>query len=68
MYGVHVNVFIDHKSLQNMFIQNELNLRQRIWLDLLKDYGTSVLYNHSKASVVADVLSRITMGIGSHVE
>ena len=45
LYGVHVDVFTNHKSLQYVFIQKELNLRQRRWLELLKDYDMSVLYH-----------------------
>ncbi|WMV13622.1 hypothetical protein MTR67_007007 [Solanum verrucosum] len=37
LYGVHVDVFTDHKSLQYVFSQKDLNLRQRRWLELLKD-------------------------------
>ena len=51
-----------------MFTQKELNLRQRRWLELLKDYDMSVLYHPGKANVVADALSQITMGSVSHVE
>ena len=53
LYGVHVDVFTDHKSLQYVFTQKELNLPQRRWLELLKDYNMSVLYHPSKANVVA---------------
>ena len=68
MYVVHVDVFTDHKSLQYVFTQNELNLRQRRWLELLKDYDMKFLYHPGKANVVADALSRMTMGSVSHVE
>ena len=54
LYGVHIDVFTDHKSLQNVFTQKELNLRQRRWLELLKDYDMSILYHPNKANVVAD--------------
>ena len=68
MYGVHMDVFIDHKSLQYVFTQKELNLQQRRWLELLKDYDMSVLYHPEKANVVADALSRMTMGSVSHLD
>ena len=48
MYGVDVDVYTDHKSLQYVFTQKDLNLRQRIWLELLKEYDMSVLYHPSK--------------------
>ena len=67
MYGVHVDVFTDHKSLQYVFTQRKLNLRQREWLELLKDYDMRVLYHPSKANVVADALSRVSMGSILHV-
>ena len=66
MYGVHMDVFIDHKSLQYVFTQKELNLRQRRWLELLKYYDLSVLYYPGKANVVVYALSRMTMGSVSH--
>ena len=68
MYGVHVDVFTDHKSLQYVFTQKELNLRQRRWLEFLMDYDISVLYLPCKANVVADALRRLSMGSAAHVE
>ena len=68
LYGVHFDVFTDHKNLQYVFTQKELNLRQMRWLELLKDYDISVLYHPSKANVVEDTLSRLSMGSVSHVE
>ena len=50
-----------------MFTQRELNLRQRRWLELLKDYDMSVLYHPGKSNVMADVLSRVYMGSVLHV-
>ena len=58
MYGVHVDMFTDHKSLQYVFSQKDLSLHQRRWLELLKDYDMSVLYHPGKDIVVADALSR----------
>ena len=45
LYRVYVDVFTDHKCLQYVFTQNNLNLRQRRWLGLLKDYEMSVTFN-----------------------
>ncbi|WMV38514.1 hypothetical protein MTR67_031899 [Solanum verrucosum] len=59
-------MFTDHKSLQYVFSQKELNLRQRRWLELLKDYDMSILYHPGKANVVADALSRLSMGSTAH--
>ena len=67
-YVVHVDVFIFHKSLQYVFTQKELNLRQRRWLELLKDYDMSILYHPGKANVVADAMSRLSMGSTTHFE
>ena len=63
-----MDVFTDHKSLQYVFTQRELNLRQLRWLDLLKDYGMNVHYHPGKANIVADALSTISMGSTAHVE
>ncbi|WMV08774.1 hypothetical protein MTR67_002159, partial [Solanum verrucosum] len=68
LYGVHVDVFTDYKSLQYVFSQKDFNLRQRRWLELLKNYDISVLYHHKKANVVADALSRLSMGSVAHIE
>ncbi|KAH0776371.1 hypothetical protein KY290_007782 [Solanum tuberosum] len=68
LYGVHVDIFTDHKRLQYVFTQKELNLRQMRWLELLKDYDMSILYHPGKANVVVDALSRMSMGSTTHVE
>ncbi|KAH0685610.1 hypothetical protein KY290_017106 [Solanum tuberosum] len=68
LYGVHVDVFTDHKILQYVFNQKDLNLCQRRWLELLKYYNMSVLYHSGKANVVADSLSRLSMGSVAHTE
>ncbi|WMV25286.1 hypothetical protein MTR67_018671 [Solanum verrucosum] len=56
-------VFTDHLSLQHMFTQKDLNLRQRRWIELLKDYDVTIQYHPSKANVVAYTLSRKSLGI-----
>ncbi|XP_070036808.1 uncharacterized protein [Nicotiana tomentosiformis] len=56
LYGVHVDIFKDHKNLQYIFKQREFNLRQGRWLELLKDYDVDILYHPGKANDVADAL------------
>nr|GEZ30319.1 hypothetical protein [Tanacetum cinerariifolium] len=51
-------VFTDHKSLQHILDQKELNMRQHQWLELLSDYDCDIHYHPGKANVVADALSR----------
>ncbi|GJX12288.1 putative reverse transcriptase domain-containing protein [Tanacetum coccineum] len=58
LYGTKCVVFTDHKSLQHILDQNELNMRQRRWLELLSDYDYEILYHPGKANVVANALSR----------
>ncbi|GJZ31193.1 putative reverse transcriptase domain-containing protein [Tanacetum coccineum] len=58
LYGTKCTVFIDHKSLQHILDQKELNMRQRRWLELLSDYDCKIRYHPRKANVVADALSR----------
>ena len=68
LYGVNGDVFTDHKSLHYMFTQRELNLRQHRWLEQLKDYDINVHYHPGKANVVADALSKMSMGNTNHVD
>ncbi|WMV58210.1 hypothetical protein MTR67_051595 [Solanum verrucosum] len=68
LYGVHVDVSIDHKSLQYVFTKKELNLRQRRWLEFLKDYDMNALYHPGKANVVVDALSKLSIESLAHIE
>nr|GEY08178.1 reverse transcriptase domain-containing protein [Tanacetum cinerariifolium] len=58
LYGTKCVVFTDHKSLQYILNQKELNLGQRRWIELLSDYNYEIRYHLGKANVVADALSR----------
>ncbi|GJR78917.1 reverse transcriptase [Tanacetum coccineum] len=63
LYGETCDIFTDHKSLKYIFTQKELNMRQRRWLELLKDFDANIQYHPGKANVVAGTLSRKNFGI-----
>jgi hypothetical protein len=58
LLGNVVHIYTDHKSLKYIFTQLDLNMRQRRWLELIKDYDLKVHYHPGKANVVTDTLSR----------
>ena len=60
MYGEKCFIYTNHKSLKYLPLQQELNLRQRRWMELIKDYDCVIDYHLRKANVVADALSRKT--------
>jgi hypothetical protein len=55
--GKRCELYTGHKSMQYIFTQSNLNLRQRRWLELIKDYDLGMNYHPGKANVVADALS-----------
>jgi hypothetical protein len=58
LMGKRCELYTDHKSLKYIFTQSNLNLRQRRWLEMIKDYDHGINYHPRKANVVADALSR----------
>jgi hypothetical protein len=58
LLGHRCQIYTDHKSLKYIFTQNDLNLKQRRWLELIKYYDMEIHYHPRKANVVADALSR----------
>ena len=58
MIGNKCDIYTDHKSLKYFSTQEDLNMRQRRWLELIKDYNAEIHYHPGKANVVADALSR----------
>ncbi|GJU54287.1 putative reverse transcriptase domain-containing protein [Tanacetum coccineum] len=58
LYGTKSVIYTDHKSIQHIFDQKELNMRQRRWIELFSDYNCEICYHPGKANVMADALSR----------
>lgn len=67
LYGVHCETFTDHRKLQHLMTQRDLNSHHRRWMELLKDYDIFVLYHLGKVNVVANALSRKAVSMGSLV-
>ena len=61
LYGEKCRIYTDHKSLKYLLTQKELNLRQRRWLEVFKDYDCIIDYHLGKTNVVADALSKKTV-------
>nr|GEY29293.1 putative reverse transcriptase domain-containing protein [Tanacetum cinerariifolium] len=57
LYGTKCTVFTDHKSMQHILDEKELNMRQQRWLELLSDYDCDIRYHSGMANVVVDALS-----------
>ena len=67
LYGESFEIYTDHKILKYLFSQKEFNMRQRRWLDLLKDYDCTIQYHFGKANVVVDALSRKSVGFMAYL-
>ncbi|KAJ4706775.1 Retrotransposon protein, putative, Ty3-gypsy subclass [Melia azedarach] len=67
LYGATCEIYTDHKSLKYLFTQKELNLRQRRWIELIKDYDCTIDYQPGKVNVVADALSRKSSSSIAHI-
>ncbi|WKA06025.1 hypothetical protein VitviT2T_023953 [Vitis vinifera] len=68
LYGEKFEVYSDHKSLKYIFTQKDLNSRQRRWMETLEDYDFALHYHPRKVNVVADALSRKSVGQLSSLE
>ncbi|EOY16887.1 Retrotransposon protein, Ty3-gypsy subclass, putative [Theobroma cacao] len=67
LYEESFEIYTDHKSLKSIFLQRDLNLRQCRWMELLKDYDCIIQYHPGKVNIVADTLSRKSMGTLAHL-
>ncbi|GJR43128.1 putative reverse transcriptase domain-containing protein [Tanacetum coccineum] len=67
LYGIKSVIYTDHKSLQHIFSQKELNMRQHRWIELFSDYDCEIHYHPSKENVVADAL-RLQKGLNEMIE
>ena len=66
--GHRCEIYTDHKSLKYIFSQRELNMRQRRWIELIKDYNIGIHYHPGKANMVADALSRLPCALNDQIK
>ncbi|CAL2276558.1 unnamed protein product [Prunus armeniaca] len=67
LYGETCQIFMNHKSLKYLLIQKELNLRQRRWLKLIKDYDCTIEHYPRRANVIVDALSKKSSGFVAYL-
>ena len=67
LYGKQFEMYSDHKSLKYIFMQRDLNMWQRRWMDFLEDYDFMLHYHPGKANVVVDALIRMSQGALSSI-
>src|SRR4051812_41135916 len=67
LMGNRCEIYSDHKILKYIFTQKEVNMRQRIWIELIKDYDLDIHYHSGKDNVVADALSRLPCRLNSMI-
>ena len=67
LYGEQFDVFLNHKSLKYIFTQQDLNMRQRMWMEYLEDYDFTLHYHPGKENVVVDALSWKSRGVLANV-
>ncbi|GJV44624.1 putative reverse transcriptase domain-containing protein [Tanacetum coccineum] len=58
LYETKCTVFTDHKSLQHILDQKELNMRQRRWLEFLNDYDCEIRYHSGKANFILNAQTK----------
>ena len=68
MFGEKFTIYMDHKSFKYLMDQKELNLRQKRWLELIKNYDCVIDYHSGKANVVANALSRKSSSSLAHIQ
>ena len=58
LYGVHCEIYTDHKTLKYLFTQKRLNMHQGRWLELLNEHDFTINYHPGKANKVANTRSQ----------
>ena len=62
LLGTHINIYTDHRTLENFDFQRDLSRRQCRWQEFLSQYDYTITYIKGEDNTIADAMSRLPDG------